>query len=142
MAKDKGLGPLGPSKIEATALNATESRAKLAQHMAVLQGFGFSDLGSLGKLDLGLKGKPEVAILQRSGVVLPSQAGPFQPQPEAFGVARRDLGAGNFQNFTGNAWVASARPFPTGAINPGPISTGGGSSTTGGTGINANAAGM
>jgi hypothetical protein len=110
MAKDKTSPVAGPPKIEAVPLAISESRVRLQQHMSVLQGFGYSDLGTLGNLTIGLQGRPQTAILQRSGVLLPSSTGPFQPQQEKFsGIARKNTATGAFENFTGNVWVTASK---------------------------------
>ncbi len=132
MAKVKIEGPLGPSptgpQVSAVQMTAPESQARLQQHMSVLQGFGFTDLGTLGNLNIGLKGKTQVAVLQKSGVLLPAQSGPFLAQPEPLlGVARRGNNAGSFDNLTGTALVTASRTLTT---------VGGGNGTATSTGTN------
>lgn len=125
MSKTTKTGPIGPMQ-PPSALTPAESRSRLAQHMQVLQAFGHTDLSALGKLTLGLKGKPEVAILQRSGVLIPSQGALFQAQPEPMtGIAMRSLTKGAFENLTGNIWVTASKPLPSGVVLAAPASSAG-----------------
>ena len=126
MSNNTNSGPLGPNPNPQSALTPAESRSRLAQHMQVLNSLGHTDLSALGKLTLSLKGRSEVAILQRSGVLLPSPTAQFQAQAEPMGgTAMRSPGNGTFQSLTGGARVTASVPLPSGIVLAAPASVGG-----------------
>ena len=59
-------GPIQDQEIDAFQLHVSETRTRLAQHMSVLQGFGYTDISTLGKLTIGSQGGQSVPIIQRS----------------------------------------------------------------------------
>jgi lysophospholipase L1-like esterase len=75
MSTRKVSGTAQPQKVDSIQLRTSENRARLAQHMSVLQGFGYTDLSTLGKLTVGTKGVQNLPILQKNGVLLPSAKG-------------------------------------------------------------------
>lgn len=107
-----------PGRVEAIPLTKSETTQRLAQHMSILEAMGYSDLATLGNLDIGLKGSQHVAILQKSGVLLPGPNAIFQPNPVALsGQARKCNPAGVFENITGTVLVTdSKKPMLPGNI--------------------------
>ena len=97
-------------KIDAFQLKTSEARTRLAQHMSVLQGFGYTDLSKLGKLTIGTKGGQNLPILQKNGVLLPTAQGPFQ---EKLGTlsneSKSNAKAGLGGNVSGVALVTASK---------------------------------
>ena len=102
-------GPVQSPIIGASKLDISESRARLAQHMSVLQAFGHTDLATLGKLTLGPQPGQNLPILQKSGILLPAPQGPYQAKQEMLsGLATKKKDTGAFVNITGPAVVTAS----------------------------------
>ena len=65
----------GSTKPVVLSITSEATKALLAQHMAVLESLGKTDLSTLGELKIGFGGKPGL-LMQKPGVILPS-AGPI-----------------------------------------------------------------
>src|SRR6187401_1459746 len=61
---------------EPIQITTTESRSRLAQHMSVLQAYGYSDIATLGELKISSNGFPGKTLLQKNGVLFPNTARP------------------------------------------------------------------
>jgi hypothetical protein len=118
----------GGASIGATPVPPAEAKARLQRHMVVLQGLGFAELGALGNLSLSKPNVPKLTVLQKSGVLLPSNAGTFEPAPGSLvGIARRAEGNG-FANVQGQVWVTANRANSGANTAGGPILTSGNAS--------------
>jgi lysophospholipase L1-like esterase len=89
----------------------SEARQRLAQHMSILQSFGYTDLATLGKLTISQSGKP-VTLLQRSGVLYPKQR-LVQDTPKSLsGIAMQSASRGTFAGISGVALVLDVEQPP------------------------------
>ncbi len=112
MAK-ANVSAIQSQKIDASPIGISEARSRLAQHMAILQGFGYSDIATLGKLSVGSQQGVSTTILQKSGVLFPTETGSIGDKLEMLsGVARRSTKNGAFENITGAVHVIASRNMP------------------------------
>jgi lysophospholipase L1-like esterase len=101
-------------KILGVKMVPSEARQRLAQHMSILQSFGYTDLAALGELKVGLNGKP-VTVIQKSGVLYPKPR-LFQDASEQLsGIAMRSSTRGAFAGISGAALVANTEQPPSSA---------------------------
>lgn len=112
MAKTKVPGQAQePTKIDVGPLLVkSETSIRLAQHMSVLQAFGYTDLATLGNLMLGPQAGQNMVILQKSGVLFPTPQGPYQTKQEMLSsFATKSTKAGVFDNITGAVVVTDSK---------------------------------
>jgi lysophospholipase L1-like esterase len=98
----KGLGFSIPiTTIIGQALPVNETRARLAQHMSVIQAFGYTDISAIGRLKISRpQAGQSVSLLQKTGVLFPPKTRPIETTEVFSGTAVQTARPGVFQGLT------------------------------------------